>query len=157
MRPIHRRVGAAAATAALLACSAGRESPEAFEATAAVRRYNEALPQVYARRAPALLAGSATADEMQRLDDIVNFLAQGSRVMDARQETFQAGKVAFSAPDRAEVEAEEVWWYRHWVPSTGEVKQAPRRVRYKNLYRLMRIDGRWLVDRLEERGYQELQ
>jgi len=157
MPPIHRLAGAAALAAAHLACASRRESPEAFEVTAAVRRYNEALPQAYARREPSLVAASATGDEMRRLDDIVNFLAQGERVMDARQETFQAGKVTFPATDRAELEAEEVWWYRHWVPSTGEVKQAPRRVRYKNLYRLARVEGRWLVDRLEERGYQELQ
>jgi hypothetical protein len=157
MQPIREVARAAALAAIIVGCSERRESPEAFEVKAAVRRYNEALPQAYARQSAGLLAGAATGDEMQRLDDIVNFLAQGKRVMDARQESFEAGQVAFPAEGRAEVEAEEVWWYRHWVPSTGEVKQAPRRVRYKNLYRLVRVEGRWLVDRLEERGYKQLE
>jgi hypothetical protein len=46
--------------------------------------------------------------------------------------------------------------YYIWVPETGEVKQAPRRVRYQNRYHCVRADGRWRVDRLEETGYEEL-
>ena len=49
--------------------------------------------------------------------------------------------------------ATEEWWYRHVVPAPSEVRQAPRRVRYRNRYSLVRVQERWLVDRLEEIGF----
>jgi len=143
--------------ATLVACASGRESPEAFQAVTTIRRYNQALPRAYAQAKAGLLAGTATGNELQRVDDVIMFLAQGKMVMDARQESFRAGPATFPEAGRALVECEEIWWYRHWIPSTGEVKQAPRRVRYRNLYKLAKVDGAWLVDRLEEKAYEQLQ
>ncbi len=138
------------------ACSVPPQSAADFEVVAGVRRYNEALARAYANASSGVLVGAATPDELQRVDDLIGFLAQGKMVMDARQERFEAGRVQRDGPDRATVDATEVWWYRHWIPATGEVKQAPKRVRYRNRYQLVRADGRWLVDRLRETGYEEL-
>ncbi len=143
--------------AGLAACSARKESPEQYEVVAAVRRYNEALPRAYAQAASGVLAAAATNDEIQRVDDLIRFLAQGRMVMDARQESFEAGPVSFPEAGKAQLEATEVWWYRHWKPETGEVKQPPRRVRYTNRYQLVRVGDRWLVDRLVETGWQEIE
>jgi hypothetical protein len=146
----------AAAAAAVLGCRPAPRSPAEQEIVAAIQRYNEALPQAYARADPGLLATVATPDEARRVDDLIGFLAQGKMVMDARQEQAETRRVRLEGPDRATAEVTEIWWYRHWVPSTGEVKQAPRRVRYENRYQLVRVQGRWLVDRLVETGYAEL-
>ncbi|MBI5527436.1 MAG: hypothetical protein HY897_13970 [Deltaproteobacteria bacterium] len=142
--------------ALVAACSTAAESVSDYEVTVGVKRYNEALATAYARESAEPLAGAATAAEMQRVDDIVNFLGQGGMTMDARQESFDAQKVSVSADGRATLNSDEVWWYRHWNPATGEVKQAPRRVRYQMHYTLVKDAGRWLVDRLEETGYKEL-
>jgi len=151
--------GATRALAGLLValgCGPPAESVADYEVKIAVRRYNEALPLAYARADARLLAEAATPDEMRRVEDLNSFLAQGKIVMDARQESFEASPVVHESPTRATVEATEVWWYRHWVPETGEVRQAPRRVRYKNRYHCVQADGRWLVDRLEETGFEDL-
>ena len=139
-----------------LGCGPRAESVADYEVKIAVRRYNEALPRAYARADAEFLAETATPDEVRRVEDLIGFLAQGRMVMDARQEAFEAGRVVHESDSVATVEATEIWWYRHWVPETGEVKQAPRRVRYKNHYHCRRADGRWRVDRLEETGYEEL-
>lgn len=141
--------------ASLVACGQ-HDSVADFEVIAAVKRYNQVLPQAYARASAGLLTETATADEMRRVSDLIGFLAQGRMVMDARQEAFEAVKVVREATERAALEATEVWWYRHWVPATSEVRQAPRRVRYRNRYHCLRVEGRWLVDRLEELGFEDL-
>jgi len=137
------------------ACGEG-ESIAEHEVAVAVRRYNQALTMAYARAAPELLDGRATRAEMQRVADTIGFLAQGGRVMDARQETFQQGEVRFAGDDRATIEAAETWWYRHRVPNTDDIRQAPRRVRYETRYHLTRVEGRWVVDRLEETGFEDI-
>lgn len=158
MRRTRKGFGLTVVFLALLAgCGGGRLSVADYEVVVAVKRYNQALPVAYAKGNAGHLAGTATPDEMQRVDDLIAFLAQGHYVMDARQETFQAGPVLHDGPDKASLEATEIWWYRHWSPSTGEIKQAPRRVRYKNRYYCMKSEGRWLVDRLEELGFERLQ
>lgn len=152
----RRRLLALGGLLLTLGCGPRAESVADYEVKIAVRRYNEFLPQAYARADAGLLSETATPDEMRRVEDLIGFLAQGKMVMDARQETFEASPVAHESPTRATVEATEIWWYRHWVPETGEVKQAPRRVRYKNRYHCVRADGRWLVERLEETGFEDL-
>ena len=158
-----RRTGdLAAALAALLlsiaaACGPAARSPLDQAVTAAVQRYNEALVGAYARADAGALALVATPGEQQRVEDLIGFLSQGRMVLDARQESFELrGGAREERPDRASADVSEVWWYRHVVPATGEVKQAPRRVRYVNRYNLVRVDGRWLVDRLQETGFEEL-
>lgn len=157
-QPTPRRRGRLALAGLVLAAACGppAESVADYEVKIAVRRYNEALPTAYARADSGLLAETATPDEMRRVEDIIGFLAQGRMVMDARQEALEAGRVTHESEAAATVEATEIWWYRHFVPGTGEVRQAPRRVRYENRYHLRRVDGRWLVDRLEETGFEEL-
>lgn len=152
---------AAALAAILLAAAAGcgpaARSPLDQAVTAAVQRYNEALPRAYARADAGALDTVATPDEVQRVHDQIGFLAQGKMIMEARQESFALkGHAREEGPDRASVEVTEVWWYRHVVPGTGEVKQAARRVRYTNRYLLVRLDGQWRVDRLVETGFEEL-
>lgn len=137
-------------------CGGARQSVADHEVLAAVKRYNQALPAAYARGSTDLLQESATPAEIQRVDDVIGFLMQGRMVMDARLESFEAGPVTQEGAESASVETTEVWWYRHVMPETGEVKQAPRRVRYLNLFRCRKVDGRWLVDRLEERGFEQL-
>ena len=151
-----RRLLALAGLLLALGCGPRAESVADYEVKIAVRRYNEVLPVAYSRADAGLLAETATPDEVRRVEDLIGFLAQGRMVMDARQEAFEAGRVVHESEARATVEATEIWWYRHWVPETGEVKQAPRRVRYQNRYHCVRADGRWRVDRLEETGYEEL-
>ncbi len=152
---------AAALAAALLSAAAGcgpaPRSPLDQALIAAVQRYNEVLPAAYARANAGALGAVATPGEQQRVEDLIGFLAQGRSIMDARQESFALrGHAREEGPDRASLEVTEVWWYRHVVPATGEVKQAPRRVRYGNRYELVRVEGRWLVDRLVETGFEEL-
>lgn len=132
-----------------------RSAPD-YELAVAVKRYNLALPQAYARCDSGLLAEAATPDEMQRVEDVISFLAQGKMVMEARQESCELGAVTKDARGKASIEATEIWWYRHVVPATGEVRQAPRRVRYDNRYHCLFADGHWLVDRLEELGFENL-
>lgn len=152
----------AAALAAILlslapACGPSARSPLDQAVIAAVQRYNEALPGAYARGDAGALGAVATPDEQQRVEDQIGFLAQGRMIMEARQESFALREHAREeGPDRASAEVTEVWWYRHVVPGTGEVRQAARRVRYANRYHLLRADGRWLVDRLVETGFEEL-
>ncbi len=153
----------AAALAALLlllgdaGCGPAPRSPLDQALTAAIQRYNEALPGAYARADAGALATVATPDEMQRVQDLIGFLAQGKMIMEARQESVAlVGHAREEGPDRASAEVSEVWWYRHVVPATGEVKQAPRRVRYANRYLLARVEGRWVVDRLVETGFEEV-
>lgn len=156
-RPIRNgRLLALAVVLLAPGCGPRAESVADYEVKIAVRRYNEALPAAYGRADAGRLAETATPDEMQRVEDLIGFLAQGKMVMDARQEAFEAVRVARESETAATVEATEIWWYRHWVPETGEVKQPPRRVRYKNRYHCRRADGRWLVDRLEETGFEQL-
>ncbi|MBW2734626.1 MAG: hypothetical protein JRH20_19735 [Deltaproteobacteria bacterium] len=144
----------------LLGCARDKESVEDYRVTLAVKRYNEALPRAYARGSAGFLANVATPAEMGRVDDIIGFLVQGKRVMDARQESFAAQAVRRSlrhdGKTSATLVATEVWWYRHWIPSTKEVKQAPRRVRYRNRYHCVKVKGKWRVDRLVEMGFEKL-
>ncbi len=156
-RPTRRR-GHLALGGLLLALGCGPrvESVADYEVKIAVRRYNEALPIAYARADAGLLTQAATPDEMRRVEDLIGFLAQGRMVMDARQEAFEAGRVAHESETSATVEATEIWWYRHWVPQTGEVRQGPRRVRYRNRYHCLRAGSHWRVDRLEETGFEVL-
>jgi hypothetical protein len=152
---------AAALAALLLALAAGcgpaPRSPLDQAVAAAIQRYNEVLPGAYARADAGALAPVATPGEMQRVEDLIGFLAQGRMIMDARQESFELrGHAREEGSERASAEVTEVWWYRHVVPATGEVKQAPRRVRYANRYLLVRVEGRWLVDRLVETGFEDL-
>ncbi len=147
---------AALCLAAAGGCARRAESAADHAVVAAARRYNEALPQAYARGSAALLGEAATPDEMVRVDDLISFLTQGKLVMDARQESFRPGSVHHLDAKRAELDAEEVWWYRHWNPATGEVKQPGRRVRYRNRYSLLLVGKTWLVDRLKELGYEQL-
>lgn len=156
MTPRIRSAAAAVLLAVLAGCGGGRRSVADHEVLAAVKRYNQALPAAYARGSAGPLQESATPAEIQRVDDIIGFLAQGRMVMDARQESFEAGPVKHEGAEVASVETTEVWWYRHVVAQTGEVKQAPRRVRYRNLFRCRKVGTRWLVDRLEERGFTQL-
>lgn len=157
----RRILDLAAAAAALLLVAAGcglpARSPLDQAVIAAVQRYNEALPGAYSHGDAGALGAVATPAEAQRVQDLIGFLAQGRMILDARQERFELrGHAREEGPDRASAEVTEVWWYRHVVPATGEVRQAPRRVRYGNRYLLVRADGRWLVDRLVETGFEEL-
>lgn len=140
----------------LMACGRAGESVRDHEVKTAVWRYNQQLPQAYRRGSAALLEAAATIDEARRVEDVIGFLGQGRMVMDARQEQLEAEPPRFTGEDRAELVTTEVWWYRHHRPDTGEVVQAPRRVQYRNRYKLLRIEGRWLVDRLEELGFEDL-
>lgn len=137
-------------------CAAATESVGDYDLKTAVQRYNETLVAAYALGGAGPLSESASPNELQRIDDIIGFLAQGGMVMDARQESFEAQKVSIAGNGRATMESSEVWWYRHWNPITGEVRQAPRRVRYQMRYTLVKNEGRWLVDRLDETGYKDL-
>ena len=77
-------------------------------------------------------------------------------VMEMRQESSIFESVRILSEGRAEAIVTEDWWYRHWQPTTGITKQAPRRVRYKNKYTLIKTDNRWLIDKLKEMDYKEL-
>ena len=105
----------------LVGCGRNPQPVADYEVLVAVKRYNQALPTAYVRGSAGHLEGTATLAEKQRVDDIISFLAQGRMVMDARQETFEAGPVRNEGKGRASVDATEVWWYRHWNPATGEI------------------------------------
>ena len=159
MRPTASPATVAALLLSLAAggCGPPSRTPLDQAVAAAVQRYNEALPRAYARADAGALQDVASPDEVQRVHDLIGFLAQGKMIMEARQESFALrGQAREEGPARASVEATEVWWYRHVVPATGEVRQAPRRVRYANRYHLVQLDGRWRVDRLVETGFEEL-
>ena len=121
---------------------------EEHRAWAAVREYNLVLPRAYRGRDPKALAGVATDNEISRIWTLVLGLSQRDMVLDSRQERQERVSVT-ADEDKAEVVTKEAWWFRHVDIKTRAVRQAPKRVSYQIRYRLVRKEGRWLVNRLE--------
>ena len=149
--PRRRRGAVVLALAVAVLPGCGRKaSIEEHRVTAVVREYNLALPRFYANRSLERLKGATTANEQERLENLIDALGKAGRALDTRQEALEVkGIKLFEPSELADVETEETWWYRHLDPVTRAVVQPPKRLRYALRYRLVQRDGRWLIDRID--------
>lgn len=126
-----------------------RMSVDEHRVRAVVRSYNLALQEAYAEKRPELLAETATPDEQSRVATLIFGLSQQGKVLESRQETLEVRSVELLGSDKAELTAQEIWWYRHYDREATKVVQEPKRAQYSIRYLLVKEGDRWLVDRLE--------
>lgn len=128
---------------------AGREMPEEAELKIVVARYNSALAEAYGRQSFGSLRDAAVEREVKKIEVIINAYLQAEQVMEAELHRVDFKSVKIEE-DRADVKTSEDWKYM-WVNSkTGAEVEPPKDIHYELLYRLVKKDGRWLVEKVEE-------
>ncbi|MEK6607607.1 MAG: hypothetical protein AABZ30_08105 [Myxococcota bacterium] len=148
MTPAHERLAFVCAAALVSACRPDGDI-EMHRVRSAVREYNRALQRAQFNGRPELLADAATDNELDRVATLIGALSGSGAVLDARQESSRVEAVTIAPPAAAELTTRETWWYRRVDRATGEVRLAPQRVHYRIRYHLVKLDGRWRVDRLD--------
>lgn len=151
--PAHLRVWAlltllGTLVLAVCACSSGSEAQKK-EVLDAVNRYNGMLKRAYMEANTGLMASVATEKQVLKIAPTIIALREANSFMMAEQTVFQVRKVAVKRKS-ATLEAEEEWhyWWQH--RDTLEITKPEENIVYKIRYVLVRKDGEWLVDALEE-------
>lgn len=114
----------------------------------AVAMYNNALIEAYRSQSFEGLRRVSVGREVDRVSAWVGAYLQSGMVMEARLLSLRFDGVEVKG-ERATVRTSEEWSYRWLDYRTGRVVEPLKRIDYRMRYRLVRRDGRWLVERVK--------
>ena len=131
----------------LLGCSQAQEEvvdTKKAEVEAAVTWYCALLADGYRNLNMNPLAQVATVKRATEAFHHMAAMGEGGLKMDTTLKKIEFGAFRVTAPERAEVDTEEVWDYVFLNTKTGKVR-FDNSVRYSMTYELEKQEGRWLV------------
>jgi len=149
----NRRMGIVLALLAAVglvfcACSSGSQEQKE-EVIEAVKRYNGFLRRTYMEADSGLMASVTTEKQLAKIIPTVIALRAANSFMMAEQTSFEVRKVSVKG-ESATLESEEGWHYWWQDKDTLEITKPEENIVYKIRYVLVRKDGEWMVDALED-------
>lgn len=125
----------------------GACSGERVELENTVRAYNELNSRAVAEGNALILGFFASEREMNRVRAyITQMQAEGRRLRGTLEEMEFLG--AETEAGRATVRSRESWRYQFVDSRTGAALTRPQEMHFVNTYTLIRLDDRWVVDRI---------
>lgn len=133
----------------VVAGCARKESVDEMQVKTVIAKYNNALIEAYRNQNPIYLKEVAGDDEVRKIGTIVESFLQGDEIMEAEIEKINFKEIKIEA-EKATVRTSEEWRYR-WVNiKTGKEAEPARDIHYDMLYRMVKKDGKWLVEKTED-------
>ncbi len=130
----------------LISCSTSAEERDIKNT---IKRYCDLLIKVYIQNEPSIIEEVATSEQVNRIVHLVEAVMAKNAVMINEQKRLKIKSVKISG-DMAEAETDELW--RYWLEDryTRNVIESPREIRYRMIYSLKKIEGKWKVERTRE-------
>lgn len=128
--------------------SAGCAGLSDEQAVAVVREYNQRLIEAYRASDVQVLRSVVGAGELKKVGGLIGVKADADLSLDSRLLFFEPREVS-RREGEVVVVTEERWYYRDRRIGTGEQVGPDSTDDYSMRYVLQRIDGRWLVSRVE--------
>lgn len=130
-------------------CSSDPLSGQKAELKTVIAKYNTALIEAYKNKNFDYLAQVATEDEIKKIGIVINSYRQAGQIMESELHRIDFGEIKTQG-DKADVRTSEDWSYR-WVDyKTGAEAEPRKSIHYEILYRMVKKDGKWLVEKIEE-------
>ena len=114
-----------------------------------VRRYNDRVVTAYRVGDPRAVDGAAGPAETEKLEELIRLKRERGVVLDAALLELQTLTVDRSSGVRVTVETRELWRYVDRGLASGQPVGDPVTERYRVRYVLERLDGVWLVQRVD--------
>lgn len=132
----------------LFSC-ASKQSGEETSLKIVIAKYNNAVIEAYKNQILMPLKEVAVEDEVRRIDITVSTYLRGNQLMEADLHKIDFKDVRIEG-DKATVRTSEDWSYK-WVNYRTKKEVEPLRdIHYEMTYYLNKIDGKWLVEKVEE-------
>jgi hypothetical protein len=114
----------------------------------AVEAYNRALSEALESSSAEPLALYATQTELGRIQSCLSFSSSEGKFMRSSLEKINFTEIKIER-EKAEVNTEEEWTYQYIDAKTKKPLGNQEKVKYQTKYKLLRINGRWLVSEVE--------
>lgn len=140
--------GVAALAAALLGASGGCSRFGDDDAVALVRAYNRRVVEAFAAGDPRLVEEVAGPEEARKLLGLIGVKADAGLRLHSRMDELAVDGVDREGGEIV-VRTRERWSYEDRSPASGERVGPGSTDSYEMRYHLGRVDGRWVVRRIE--------
>ena len=129
-------------------CSS-KKTNEKTELKTVIAKYNNAIIEAYKNQNFEHFMQVATDKEIKKIGIIINSFRQADQIMEAELQKIDFQEIKTQG-DKADVNTSEDWSYR-WIDyKTGQEVEPLKNIHYEMLYHLIKKDGRWLVEKVEE-------
>jgi hypothetical protein len=125
------------------------ENPEKEAIRRLIGMYNRAIVAAYGELNLAPLESVAGEAHVKKVDTIINSYMESDQVMEADLLGLGFKDIKIES-DRATVRTFEDWQYQWVNVKTGEIIEPMKDIHYEMIYHLVRNEGKWLVESLQE-------
>jgi len=130
-------------------CASNEPPDQQSELKTIIAKYNNAIVEAYKNQNFEYLTQVATEEELNKIGIIINSYRQSDQIMEAEIRKIDFREVKIDG-DKAVVKTSEDWSYRWLNYKTGQEVEPPQDIHYELLYQVIKKDGKWLVDAVEE-------
>ena len=129
-------------------CSS-KSMDEKTELKTVIAKYNNAIIEAYKNQNFEHFMQVATDTEINKIGIIINSFRQADQIMEAKLHKIDFQEIKTQG-NKADVNTSEDWSYR-WIDyKTGQEVEPLKNIHYEMLYHLIKKDGKWLVEKVEE-------
>lgn len=114
-----------------------------------IAKYNNAVIEAYKSQNFEPLKQAATESEINKIGVIINAYRTANQIMESDIKKIDFKEIRIEA-DKADVKTYEDWSYRWINYETRQEAEPLKDIHYELFYHLIKKDGKWLVDRVED-------
>lgn len=112
-------------------------------------KYNNAVIEAYKNQNFEYLKQVATEKEIDKIGIMISSFRQTDQIMKAEFHKIDFREIKIQG-DKTDVRTSEDWSYR-WIDyKTGQEVEPLKNIHYEILYHLIKKDGKWLVEKVED-------
>lgn len=133
----------------LSGCASNPADNREAELKTIIAKYNNAVIEAYKSQNFEYLKQVATEQEIDKIGVMITSFLQANQIMEAELHKIDFREIKIQG-DKADVRTSEDWSYR-WIDyKTGQEVEPLKDIHYEMLYHLIKKDGKWLVEKVDE-------